>query len=90
MDLQEVLDKLEEAKEEKNWDLVQEAIEQSIGQAMSEGIVDAIEQATGEAIDQALEDELAQHIGDKYPGRHITIEVSEDGENGQISRYEPI
>ena len=30
MDLQEVLDKLEEAKEEKNWDLVQEAIEQLI------------------------------------------------------------
>ena len=30
MDLQEVLDKLEEAKEEKNWDLVQEVIEQLI------------------------------------------------------------
>ena len=30
MDLQEVLDKLEEAKEEKNWDLVQEALEQLI------------------------------------------------------------
>ena len=30
MDLQEVLDKLEEAKEEKNWDLVQEVLEQLI------------------------------------------------------------
>ena len=30
MDLQEVLDKLEEANEEKNWDLVQEVIEQLI------------------------------------------------------------
>ena len=39
---------------------------------------------------EMIADELAQHIGDKYPGRHITIEVAEDGENGQISRYEPI
>ncbi len=30
MDLQEVLDKLEESIEEKNWDLVQEAFEQLI------------------------------------------------------------
>jgi len=30
MDLQEVLDKLEESMEEKNWDLVQEVIEQLI------------------------------------------------------------
>ena len=27
MDIQEILEKLEEAKEEENWDLVQEAIE---------------------------------------------------------------
>ena len=30
MDLQEVLDKLEESIEEKNWDLVQEVFEQLI------------------------------------------------------------
>ena len=30
MDLQEVLDKLEESIEEKNWDLVQEVLEQLI------------------------------------------------------------
>ena len=30
MDLQEVLDKLEESIEEKNWDLVQEVMEQLI------------------------------------------------------------
>tara|TARA_X000001388_G_scaffold38476_1_gene27131 strand:- start:151 stop:294 length:144 start_codon:yes stop_codon:yes gene_type:complete len=30
MDLQEVLDKLEEAKEEQDWDLVQEVIEELI------------------------------------------------------------
>ena len=34
--------------------------------------------------------DLAQQIADKYPGRSIMIEVSEDGENGQISRYEPL
>ena len=37
-----------------------------------------------------IADDLAQQIADKYPGRSIMIEVSEDGENGQISRYEPL
>ena len=39
---------------------------------------------------QAIADALAEQIADKYPGRYITIEVAEDGENGQISRYEPL
>lgn len=39
---------------------------------------------------EMIADDLAQQIADKYPGRSIMIEVSEDGENGQISRYEPL
>lgn len=32
-------------------------------------------------------DDLAGYIIDKYPGRDLTITVSEDGENGATSRY---
>ena len=39
---------------------------------------------------EMIADALAEQIADKYPGRYITIEVAEDGENGQISRYEPL
>ena len=33
-------------------------------------------------------DDLAQQINNKYPGRKITITVSEDGENGATIKYE--
>ena len=39
---------------------------------------------------EMIADDLAQQIANKYPGRCIMIEVSEDGENGQISRYDPL
>lgn len=39
---------------------------------------------------EMVSDELAEHIGAKYPGRNVEIEVSEDGENGSVSRYEPV
>lgn len=32
-------------------------------------------------------DDLAEYIFDKYPGRSLTITVSEDGENGATARY---
>ena len=31
---------------------------------------------------EMIADELYTHIADRYPGRAVTIEVSEDGENG--------
>ena len=37
---------------------------------------------------EMISDALAEKINDKYPGRKIEIEVSEDGENGSVSRYE--
>lgn len=37
---------------------------------------------------EMISDALAEQINTKYPGRKIEIEVSEDGENGSISRYE--
>jgi len=37
---------------------------------------------------EMISDALAEKINDRYPGRKIEIEVSEDGENGSISRYE--
>lgn len=37
---------------------------------------------------EMISDELATKINDQYPNRKIEIEVSEDGENGSISRYE--
>jgi len=39
---------------------------------------------------EMIADALAEQIANKYPGRTITIEVAEDGENGQISKYEPL
>ena len=39
---------------------------------------------------EMVSDELAKHINGKYPGRAIEIEVSEDGENGSVSRYEDV
>ena len=38
---------------------------------------------------EMISDELAEKINEKYPGRKVTIEVSEDGENGSISSYIP-
>jgi hypothetical protein len=34
-----------------------------------------------------LADDLAGYIQDKYPDRELTIEVSEDGENGAKNDY---
>ena len=39
---------------------------------------------------EMVSDELAEHIGNRYGGRVVMIEVSEDGENGSISKYEPV
>ena len=38
---------------------------------------------------EMISDELAEHIHKKYPDRVVTIEVSEDGENGSIGEYLP-
>lgn len=37
---------------------------------------------------EMISDDLANEIGKKYPDRAVTIEVSEDGENGSIAKYE--
>ena len=39
---------------------------------------------------EMVSDELAKLINVKYPKRSIEIEVSEDGENGSVSRYEDV
>lgn len=39
---------------------------------------------------EMISDELAAQINARYPGRKITIDVSEDGENGSISEYEDV
>jgi hypothetical protein len=36
---------------------------------------------------EMISDDLYAQITAKYPGRHITIEVSEDGENGSFAEY---
>lgn len=36
---------------------------------------------------EMISDDLAASITAKYPGRHISIEVSEDGENGSFAEY---
>lgn len=36
---------------------------------------------------EMLADDLAEHIQDRYPGRDLKIEVSEDGENGSVGYY---
>lgn len=38
---------------------------------------------------EMISDELAEAIHTRYPGRGITISVSEDGENGSMSAYDP-
>jgi len=37
---------------------------------------------------EMISDDLAEQINKRYPNRKIEIEISEDGENGSISRYE--
>jgi len=39
---------------------------------------------------EMISDALAEKINDKYSGRKIEIEISEDGENGSLSRYEDV
>lgn len=36
---------------------------------------------------EMISDDLHAQIATKFPGRHITIEVSEDGENGSFTEY---
>ena len=36
---------------------------------------------------EMISDELYEYISDKYPGREVRIEVSEDGENGSRCYY---
>lgn len=36
---------------------------------------------------EMISDDLYAQITAKYPNRHITIEVSEDGENGSFAEY---
>lgn len=38
---------------------------------------------------EMMADDLLRVIVDKYPGREVTIEISEDGENGSNLRYRP-
>ena len=38
---------------------------------------------------EMISDQLAEQIGAKYPDRFVTIEVSEDGENGSYATYSP-
>lgn len=36
---------------------------------------------------EMISDDLHAQIAAKYPGRHVTIDVSEDGENGSFAEY---
>ena len=36
---------------------------------------------------EMMADELGEYIKTQYPGRHFSIEVSEDGENGCVAEY---
>lgn len=38
---------------------------------------------------EMLSDELADYVLTNYPNRKVTIEVSEDGENGSTATYTP-
>ena len=38
---------------------------------------------------EMLAEDLIDYISQKYPGRKISVEVSEDGENGATLTYEP-
>lgn len=37
---------------------------------------------------EMISDDLAEYITEKYPGRSLTVTVSEDGENGATAHYE--
>lgn len=37
---------------------------------------------------EMISDDLAEQINNAYPNRMIEIEVSEDGENGSVARYQ--
>ena len=37
---------------------------------------------------EMMSDELYKHINDKFPGRYVEIEISEDNECGSIISYE--
>ena len=37
---------------------------------------------------EMMSDDLFDKISDKYPGRDVKIEVSEDGENGALIEYD--
>lgn len=39
---------------------------------------------------EMIADDLAEYIQDKYPGRELTIDVSEDGENGASCYYSAV
>jgi hypothetical protein len=36
---------------------------------------------------EMMSDDLFDNISEKYPGRNIKIEISEDGENGALIEY---
>jgi hypothetical protein len=38
---------------------------------------------------EMLAEDLINYIAEKYPGRQIAVEVSEDGENGATLYYTP-
>ena len=39
---------------------------------------------------EMMSDDLYQQIAQRYPGREVWIEVSEDGENGALIKYETL
>jgi hypothetical protein len=43
----------------------------------------------GERSCEAIGDELYAQIAARYPSREVSIEISEDGENGSFTRYHP-
>jgi hypothetical protein len=39
---------------------------------------------------EMLAEDLIGYISKKYPGRSVSVEVSEDGENGATLEYQPL
>lgn len=39
---------------------------------------------------EMISDDLAEKVADRYPGRWISIQIAEDGENGSSAFYEPV
>lgn len=39
---------------------------------------------------EMLAEDLYSHIGKRYPGRHVTIDISEDGEAGCCLEFDPV